>query len=129
MDQIQRGTRWWPSWGSSVTFSVYFRGRQTEGTGNFVTLASIDAQVQCPDLGLVFATGSTEGVTANILVDLIVQHLLNGNIGHWWCPPGGLTLAEALYKGFDGWAGPASDGSTGVSVFFDGQFGGVYTSR
>lgn len=116
--------RWFPIAATSVTVSVYAYYRANEGVGAYANNGSL-----LPNLAIVFPTGSTGGVPAEVVRELIVQHVDNFVSRTLWNPRAQTPLAAirgALERSEFGTSLGRGGSSVGINLYFDGQFGDVY---
>lgn len=117
----EQETRAWPTTaaGTSATLSAYFYSRQTEGTGLW------GASNVPSTLAIVYPNGRTDLRSVAVLRDTIIQHAMNSSALSAWWSPRSTTIEAALRAALSSWVPRAFDASSGVQVFFDGQFGPV----
>lgn len=114
--------RVWPAaTASAVSLTIYFRSRQTEGTGSYVGGSPAPA-----DLVILFPTGRDVMATHAAIREAIIQHALNTSTLLAWWSPESATPEAALRAALGDLHVLSVAASTGLYVFFDGQFGSVF---
>lgn len=116
--------RWYPTAAGSITITMSVFFRANEGVG-----AWSSSGVFMPNLSIVFPTGGTAGVPMEVVKDIISQHVENFVNRAMWNPRNQTHLQAiqgCLDKSEFGAVLGRGTTSTGVNLYFDGQFGDVY---
>lgn len=117
-----QNTRVWPAGTSSATLTWSFLSRQTQGAGTYAADAKMPGS-----LAIIAPLGRSDHMTLSLMREIVVTHCLNhAPLAAWWSPENS-TLEAALTAALAGWF-PQTQGAAGGYVFFDGQFGSVYTA-